>query len=142
MEMTVGDLRKLIKGKPNNAVVPLHIEYGEVEIDSIFIRIDGTKTKRRPFGIHLDCSLVDEDTVMEERDPTCYFRCDQCEKLHTASTSDVKEVGHPMCCDRETDEITKKEYDDYKLERAGAAAGERNMSAVEKHQRDQSADGG
>ena len=70
MEMTVGDLRKLIARKPDDTLVPVHVKYGEVEVDTIFLRIDGTKAKRRPFGIHMDCSLVGEEEPDEEVDTT------------------------------------------------------------------------
>jgi hypothetical protein len=46
-------------------------------------------------------------------EPKSYFQCDNCSFVTTAPTSDVKQVGHPMCpncTDRETEEITYKEY--------------------------------
>ena len=52
-------------------------------------------------------------------DPLCYFRCDNCGHLDTAPTSDVKEVGHPMCptcTDREMDEVTEADYEEFEAQ--------------------------
>ena len=63
----IGDLRKLIEGKPDDMEVPLLVEYGEVEDENVWVRIDSLTAKRRPFGLHLVCSLVGEETIHDER---------------------------------------------------------------------------
>ncbi len=100
MEMTVGDLRKLIAGKPSNAVVPVHVKYGEVEIDTIFVRIDSTKARRRPFGIHLGVSLVAEKSGDCERcnsslDEGGFCLSETCPFSDHAQDCPVGWAGHP-----------------------------------------------
>src|SRR5438309_339451 len=51
----------------------------------------------------------------DRKNPTCYFICDKCGAVQTAPTSDVKQVGHPVCPDEcgneEMSEVTYREYE-------------------------------
>lgn len=74
--LNVGELRKLIDGKSDDATVPLYVKYGQVDSEYIFLRLDAASTVKplgvlcnddSPPGIYLTCSLVEEETIDEER---------------------------------------------------------------------------
>jgi hypothetical protein len=78
--MNAGEIRKLLKGKPDDYEIPIYVAYGDVCSKYVFVRVDGvtTKTPRgilkgpaEPPGICLQLSLVDEDDIAEEMDDEC-----------------------------------------------------------------------
>lgn len=66
--LTAGEIRKLLKNKPDDYEVPIYVAYGDVCHKYIFVRVDDVTTKSPahalknkgdPAGLCLCLSLVD-----------------------------------------------------------------------------------